>query len=73
MNGGGLRTVLESVDSGELAVTSERVICVAMRVGDASDRFVVPTNNAIQEAHRPGVRDKSANFGFIDHSARHEL
>jgi adenine deaminase len=52
--------------SGELTVTSERIICVAMRVGDANDYFVIPTKNAIQEAHRAEVGDKGANFGFID-------
>lgn len=70
MNGGSLRAVLESMHRGELAVTSQRVICVAVRVGDANDRFVIPTNNIIQETHRAGVRDEGANLEFIDQHSR---
>ena len=66
MNGGSLRTVLESVHSGELAATSERITCLAMRVGDTNDRIVIPGNDAIQEAHRAGVGDEGANFRFVD-------
>jgi hypothetical protein len=56
---------------GELAVTAKRIICVAMRVADANDRFVIPANNIIQKTHRAGVGDEVANFGFID-QAPHE-
>ena len=66
MNSGSLRTILKSMDRGELAVTSERITCVAMRVADANDRFIIPTNNIIQETHRAGVRDEGTNLGFID-------
>jgi hypothetical protein len=66
MNGGGLRTVLESIHRGELAVTSERIVYVVMRIGDANDRFVIPTKNTIQEAHRAGVGDEGADIGLIN-------
>ena len=66
MDGGGLRSVLERVQRRKLAVAPKWIVYVAMRVADANDRFVIPTNNSIQETHRAGVRDESANLRFID-------
>ena len=66
MNGGSLRAVFKSIHRGEMAATSERMIYVAMRIGDANDRFVIPTKNTIQEAHRAGVGDEGADIGFIN-------
>lgn len=66
MDGGGLRAVLEGIHRGELAITSERIIYIAMRIGHANDRFVIPTKHPIQEAHRAGVGDEGADIGFIN-------
>ena len=66
MDGGGLRTVLECVQRGESFIAAKRVVRMAMRLGKANNRFVIPVEYAIQQTHCPGVRNQSADFRFVD-------
>jgi hypothetical protein len=61
-----LRTIFESVDRGQMAVTAQRVCWITMRITSAYDRAIVPQQDFVYEAHQIGVGDQRANFGFVD-------
>ncbi len=37
-----------------------------MGIGDAHDRSIIPLHDLVQQAHQTRVRDKRANFRFVD-------
>ena len=61
-----LSAVLESVDSGQLAIAAQRVGRIAMAITEAENRLVVPFQHPIQKAHQTGVWNKSADFRLLD-------
>src|SRR5262245_44584073 len=70
MNSCSLRTVFESVNSGQMPLAPQRVCRIAMRITDANNRSIVPPHDLIQQAHQIGVGDQCSNFRFLN---RHEI
>lgn len=61
-----LRGILESMHRGKLAVTTQRVIWVAVAAGNADDRLRVPAGDGVDQAHAASVRNEPADFLFAD-------
>jgi hypothetical protein len=45
---------------------------MAMRIGKANNRFIIPVEDAIQQTHCPGVRNQNADFRFVDRRVTHK-
>lgn len=65
MNADRLSRIFQPRDRIKPFLVSQGIRWIAMRLRSASNRLVIPPFHAIQQTHRPRVRQQFAQFVFI--------